>query len=107
MREVIQGLIEAEAEARHIVESARQEADALLSDAEKRAREVAAQARQAARAEAARTIDTAVEAAQQEKRKQLEKAAAEIDHEARIDDATLERLAQAVVRCVCSEPQSS
>jgi vacuolar-type H+-ATPase subunit H len=106
MREVIQGLLEAEAEARHMVESARQEADALVADAEKRCRELAAEARQAARAEAVQTIDAAVEAAQLEKSKQLEKAAADIDRQTRIDEATRERLAQAVVRCLCGEPPS-
>ncbi len=104
MREVIQGLIEAEGEARGIVQSARAEADALVSEAEKRAQRLAAQARLTARAEAAQTIQTAVEAAQAEKIKRLETATFEIQSQVRMDEATRNRLADAVVRCLSGQP---
>jgi vacuolar-type H+-ATPase subunit H len=103
MREVIQGLIEAESEARSIVQLAREEADGLVSEARQRARDLVAQSRQAARAEAAQTIEAAVAAAQQEKMKQLERAATEIQIQVRMDEATRGRLADAVVRCVIGQ----
>ena len=63
MREVIQGLIETEREARGIAQSARVTADALVADAEKRAQDLVARAREEVRAEAASAIETAVSAA--------------------------------------------
>jgi vacuolar-type H+-ATPase subunit H len=103
MREVIQGLIDAEREARSIVQSARAEAEGIVVDAEKRARSLTAEARQAVAAEAAQLIAAAVESAQQEKKKRLERAAAEIQNQVRMDEATRNRLADAVVRCVCGQ----
>lgn len=104
MREVIQSLIEAEGEAQGIVQSAREEAEGLVSDAEKRALDLVTKARLAVRAEAAQTIETAVEAAQKEKRKRLKQAAAQIQGQVRMDEAMLNRLVDAVVRCVCGQP---
>ena len=104
MREVIQGLLAAEGEARSLVQSARAEADGLVSDAEKRARDLAAESRQAARAEAAQTIASAVAAAQREKKQRLEQAAAEIQSQVCMDEAMRNRYADAVVRCICGQP---
>ncbi len=104
MREVIQSLLEAEGEARGIVRSAREGADHLVSDARKQAQDRLAQARQAARAEAARTIETAVEAAQAEKKKRLERASTAIQSQVCMDEATRNRFADAVVRCVRGRP---
>lgn len=104
MREVILGLIEAEGEARGLVQSARAEADVLVSEAEKGARSLAARARQAACAEAAQTIETAVKAARLEKAKRLEAAVLGIQNQVRLDEATCGRLAEAVAHCVCGQP---
>ncbi len=103
MREVIQGLVEAEGEARRIVQAARAEADRLVSAAEQRALAMAATARREARAQAIQTIEAAVKAAQEEKRKRLEQAAAEVQSQVRMDEAVHDRFVEAVVRCVCGQ----
>ncbi len=104
MREVIQGLIAAEGEARCLVHSAREAADHLVADAEQRAQDVLARTRQETHAEAASAIETAVEAARQERAKRLQTAANEIDRDVRMEDAMRDRLVDAVVRCVCGQP---
>lgn len=104
MREVIQGLIETEREARGLVQSARAEADGLVADAEKRAQDLLARAREEARAEAASAIETAVKAARQEKAKRLQDAAVEVERQVRMDEALRAQLVDAVVRCVLGQP---
>jgi vacuolar-type H+-ATPase subunit H len=104
MHEVIQGLIEAEGEARAIVQRARAEADRLVADAQQRAHDGGVRARQETRAQAAETIETAVEGAGQEKCKRLEQARAEIQCQVQMTEARRDRLADAVVRCVCGQP---
>lgn len=101
MREVIQGLLEAEGEARRIVQSAREAAVELVAEAMKCARESVEQARHAARAEAAQAILTAVQAAQKERQQRLQNAKVEIERQVCMDEATCSRLADAVVRCIC------
>ena len=103
MREVIRGLIEAEGEARAIVQAARGEADGLRSEAKKRAQEMLAQAQQAARVEAARTLDLAMEVAEQERQKRLERATAAIQSQVQLDETARDRFADAVVRCICGQ----
>ncbi len=102
MREVIQSLIRVEGEAQAIVRAARGEAEGVVAEAEKRAQDVVTRARREARAEATSFIEMAVEAARVEKAKRLQAAAADIESQARIDDALQDRLVKAVVRCICS-----
>lgn len=101
MHAVIQDLIEAEGQARGVVEAARAEADRLVAEAEHRARERLAQTRRDSTAEAAGAVAAAIEAAEREKTLRLDQAAADIERRFQLDDATRERLADAVVRCIC------
>ncbi len=94
MREVIQGLIEAEGEAKQLVESARQEADRLVAEAQRRAQGLLAQARTEARVQA-------------EKKRCLEKAELETREAAQLDAATRDQIVRAVVDAVCRSPLSS
>jgi len=102
MREVMLGLIDAEREARGMVDAARAEGERVVSRAEQSAREMAALARQEIRAEAAQVIETAVESARREKRERMEKAALEINNQVLMDEETRNSVVEEVVRSVCT-----
>lgn len=104
MREVIEGLLAAEREARGIVQAARTEADGLVADAKKRARDMLVHAHEDARADASQTIETGVELARQEKASRLRQVTDEIQSQVRMDEALRAQLVDAVVRCVCETP---
>jgi vacuolar-type H+-ATPase subunit H len=101
MREVIQGLVEAEREARGISQSAREEAERIVAEAKRHAHELIARNHEAARADMACSIEKAVQAAQLEKREALENVATKIQRDVRMDEVTQERLVEAVVQCIC------
>lgn len=101
MHDVIQKVIAAEAEAKHIVEAGRSERDRILSDAQQRAEGVVGQACREARADAGKMIESAVQEAEREKQECLARAAAEIEAQIRLDEATRQRAVEAIVRCVC------
>jgi vacuolar-type H+-ATPase subunit H len=104
MREIIQSLVAAEAEAQRIVQSGQEEAERLLAEAEKRAQTILSTARSEARLEGERLVRAAVEESQESKRQQLQKARAEIQERVQLDAPTREALIQAVVGFVCSGP---
>lgn len=104
MREVIQKLVDAEAEARRTIEAARTEAAAVVSGARRSAEELAAQSRRDAREEAERTVQSAVLEARGQARERLTRATADIESEVRVDPAVQHRLVEAAVRCVCGLP---
>ena len=101
MREVIRGLVEAEGEARRIVQSTRAEAEVSVSEAEKRAQDILFGARADSKSAAEKEIDVAVEEARREKQKRLEKAAAQMEAQVRLDGATEQCAVDAIIRCVC------
>jgi vacuolar-type H+-ATPase subunit H len=103
MREVIQGLLEAEAEARSIVRSARAEADRKVAEAGKGARDRVAQERLQTRAEAARIVEAAIEAAGRLRNERLNRATEEISRQISMDADKAERLAMAVVACISGQ----
>lgn len=105
MRELIQGLLEAETEARSLVRSARAEADRRVAEAEKIARDRVAQGRRETRAEATRIIDTATEAAGRLRNERLTMAAEEVSRRVCMDAATAESLAMAVVGFITGRTQ--
>jgi vacuolar-type H+-ATPase subunit H len=104
MREVIEGLLVAEREARGIVQAARAEADGLVADAKKRAGDLLAQVHEETRADASQTIEHAVEVARQEKARRLQQVTVEIQSQVRMDEVLRAQLVDAVVRCVCDKP---
>ncbi len=101
MREVIQKVLEAEAEAKRLVEAAKAEADRLVSQAQQESQEFVARAREEARAEAGRLLDAATRQAEQEKRERLDRAAADIETQIQLDEETRQRAVEAALRCVC------
>ncbi|MDE3068271.1 MAG: hypothetical protein KGJ60_12055 [Verrucomicrobiota bacterium] len=101
MRDVIQKVIEAEAEAKRLVQAARIEAERMESTARKQAQDLVAQARQEARWEAEKILEAATQEAEQERKERLAGATARIETQVRLDDPTLQRAAEAAARCVC------
>lgn len=103
MRDVIQKVIAAEAEARRIVEAARVEADRISAGAQKQGEELVVRTRQEARAEADRVVEAALKTAAQEKRERLARVVAEIDTQVQLDETARQRAVAAAIRCVCGQ----
>jgi vacuolar-type H+-ATPase subunit H len=105
MRDVIQKILETEAEAKRLVEAAKAEADETLSKASTQTQELLAQARREVRAEAERMVQAAVEEGEREKQERLARAAAEIKSQIRLDETVIQRAVEGVVRCVRGQHQ--
>jgi vacuolar-type H+-ATPase subunit H len=101
MREVIQKVLEAENEAKRIVERANAERDQILSDAQKQAKELKARIRKETQVQAERLVHMAVQEAEKKKQALLVQLAAEIETQFQLDEATVQRVVPASVRCVC------
>jgi vacuolar-type H+-ATPase subunit H len=104
MRDVIQKIIAAENEAKLIVETAKAEADRILSDAQKKGQDMVDRAREEAFAEAERIVEAAIEGAEREKRDRLTQIAAEIERDVQLDQERRESVVEGVIRCVCGQP---
>ncbi len=105
MRDVIQSVVEAEAEARRIIESARAEADRTLAEAQEQVQRTLSQARDEGRAASEKVIQTAVQQALERKAELLRNAEIGMRESTRIDPALKERIIDAVVQCVRGERQ--
>ncbi|MCX5655110.1 MAG: PTS sugar transporter subunit IIA [Planctomycetota bacterium] len=103
MREVIQKMVEAESEAKRVLQAATAEADHVLADARRQAQGLLEQSRREARAEAARTVEAAVQQAEREKKDLLAKEIVAVETETRLDDATRRAAVEAVVRVVSGQ----
>jgi vacuolar-type H+-ATPase subunit H len=104
MRDIIQKIIATESEARLIVESAKAEADRILSDAQKRGNDLVEQARAKALMESHAIVETAVKEIEREKQLRLAEAVAEIERQIRLEPTTMQWAIEGVVRCVCRQP---
>jgi vacuolar-type H+-ATPase subunit H len=101
MRDVIQGLLETESQAKQMVQSAREEAERLIADAQKRAQGLLAQTRAETRAQAETIVESAVNQAQAEKKQRLEKATEQVGTTVQLDPATKDQIVRAVVDSIC------
>lgn len=101
MRDIIQGIIATEGEAKSVVEKARAEADRILSEAQRKGQEILDHARMEAFAEAEKIVETAVASAEEEKQDRLARASSDIERQIQIDEATKKWAVEEVVRCVC------
>jgi vacuolar-type H+-ATPase subunit H len=101
MRDVIQKIIATENEAKAIVETARAEADRILSDARKKGQDIVERSRREARVEADRIVEAAVEKAERERENRLAHAAAGIESQIQLDQNSSQWAVEGVVRCVC------
>ncbi len=103
MRDVIQKIIATENEAKAVVETARAEADRILSDARKKGQDIVERARQEASGEAESIVEASVEAAEREKEHRIAHAAAEIESQIQLDQNSRQWAVEGVVRCVCGQ----
>jgi len=101
MREVIHRVLEAEDQARRLLEAASAEAEGILSEADRRVQELVARVQREAQVEAAQILDSATQEADREKRELLSRAEAEIKAQVQLEETAKERAVEAVVRCVC------
>lgn len=101
MREVIQRVLTAEAEAKGLVAAARQEADGLLSAARRESDEVVARVTREARLEAQRLVEAAVSAAQREKEDRLTEVAAGLETGLRLDEGARQDAIAGALHCIC------
>lgn len=103
MREVIQRVIAAEAEAKRIVATAHAEAERMAAEARHRTDSLVAHARADANGEAEQIVNAAVREAELEKQEQLARIAAEIEAQIRLDDPVRECVIAGALRCVCGK----
>lgn len=107
MQNVIHRVMEAENEAKRILQDARTETERLLSEA----RQQAKANEEKARIEVRQAIDTlnekAVQTAEMEKTAKLARAALEIESSVQMDDALHRIAVEAVVACVAGNPSST
>jgi vacuolar-type H+-ATPase subunit H len=101
MRDIIQKVIAAEAEAKHILEKAREESDGILTHAQRQAQELTDRVRREARLEGEQMLAAAAQEAEREKQECLARGAAEIVTQVRLEEALMQRAVRAVVRSVC------
>jgi vacuolar-type H+-ATPase subunit H len=102
MRDVIQKVLEAEDEAKRMLEQARQEAAQIEAQARKEAQAIQARMERESRAEAGRILEEATRAAEREKQERLTDATREINDQVRLSKALKQRAVQEVIRCVRS-----
>jgi vacuolar-type H+-ATPase subunit H len=100
MREVIQKMVEAEVEAKRILDAATAEAEHLLGEARRQAQGLLEQSRREAKAAAARVVEAAVQEAEREKTDRLAREIAAVEAKTSLDDATRRAAVEAVVRLV-------
>ncbi len=100
MREVIQGVLAAEAEAKTMLQAAQQEAEAIIQSSRESAAAQAERGRAEARAEAARIIDAATAAAAAQEREELSAAESGLQAELRLDPGEHARAVRLVVSAV-------
>jgi len=104
MRDVIQRMLDAEAQANRIIAEAEAQADRIRADARRQAHERAEAIRADARAEADRLVREAADEADRDRADALRRAAETIDREVRLDDRARARAVEAVVRAVTGQP---
>jgi vacuolar-type H+-ATPase subunit H len=103
VREVIRKVIEAEGEAKRLVEAAKVQAEGIVSKMRTQCQDLLLRADGQGRAEARKIIESAVREAEQEKQERLRQAVIELDTQLRIDAATVQCAVDGVVRCVCRQ----
>lgn len=107
MHEVIQKVLETEAEAQRLVVGAKAQAEHILAQARQQARELLARAEQETRVESDRLLTEALESAEHQRQEKVAQAASRIRAQLRLDERAVQQAAQAVVRCVCGSGSTS
>ncbi|MCX5684693.1 MAG: hypothetical protein NT049_13535 [Planctomycetota bacterium] len=103
MREVIQKMVEAEGDAKRLLDEAKTAADRLLGEARRQAQGLLEQSRGEAKAAAAKVVESAVQEDEREKKERLAREIAAVEAETRMDDAVRRAAVEAVVKAVSSQ----
>jgi len=103
MRDVIQEMLKAEAEAKRIVAEAETEAERIRTEARRQAQQLLDQSRAEARAEADRIADGASRRSEDERQAAIARAAETIEAGLRMDEQLRTRAVEGIGRCVCGE----
>ena len=106
MRDVIHGLIQAESEAKALVQAARDQGEQLVVEAQKRAQGLLTRSRAETRLQAEKIVESAVNEAHAEKKQCLEKAKARLQETGQLTPATVDQIVQAVVEAICTTPST-
>ena len=104
MRDIIQKIIATESEARLVVESAKAEADRILSEAQKKGHDIVEQARIEALVESDAIMEKAARESEKEKQLLLTETITEIERQIRLEPTTLQWAVEGVIRCICGKP---
>lgn len=102
MNEVIARLLEAESQARQIVNEAREQAKHLTDDSRARSLEMTTAIQQETREETERIIAEAIQKATAEKREILSRYAAGLDSSLHRDAELHQQAVATVIQCVCN-----
>lgn len=102
MRDVIQKLITAEAEAKRLIQAAKADAQRILSEAQQQAQKLTFDTRQEAQLAAQRILTTAITNAEADKQARLATFVVEIEKQIDLNESKRRQVVEAVVRCVCS-----
>jgi F0F1-type ATP synthase membrane subunit b/b' len=105
MRDAVEKVLRAEAEAKRVLESAKTEAEQLRGQADRDAGQWVERVRQETKEEAARMVAAALERAREEKDTRLADAAERIGREVSLSQDDRRRFALAVARSVREVPE--
>ncbi len=103
MHNIVQKVLQTEAEAKRLVAAAKAAGEDILANARREAEELLAQARREAQNESQQMFDLAREQGEQEREKALALATGEIGAEVRLEEGVLQGLVEGVLRCVSGE----
>lgn len=101
MHEVIQQVLQAEEEAKRIVDQARAEAERIVATAQRQAQELTASEKQAAEAEALRIVNSTVQEAERDRQQELARVEKDINTQVQVQPDAREKAIASAVRCVC------
>ncbi len=102
MHPVIQKVLEAEAEAKRLVEKANAEAEQIILQARQHAKTICEEGKRQARIDTEDLLKSADEAASKETERRLEVALWKTKTEIQVEPHMLDEAVQAVLQCVCS-----
>lgn len=104
MREAIQKVIEAEREAKHLIEAAKAEAARISAQGQRKAEEILSRIEQQTQAEAQTILDDATREANEEKERRLVQAKGEIESQVQLNEKVRREVVATIIRCVCEIP---
>jgi vacuolar-type H+-ATPase subunit H len=100
MHDVVKLVLQAEAQARRILEDAEAEAERLGADARSRAQEIVQTMRRETAEQADAIVTTAEQEALRERRQRLAQAAVEIETAVQLDRPSAQAVVDGVIRCI-------